>query len=70
MIERIRSWFKSKLATRTVVRLDEAILADLRRKAGVTAVVTNQTTEHMAGYQLGVQHVLNVLAEGFTVKSS
>ena len=52
---------------RIIVRLDPSILADLRRKVGGTCVVTSQTTQHMAGYQLGVAHVLNVLQEGYTV---
>lgn len=51
----------------TIVRLDPAVLLDLKRKVGATCIVTSQTTEHQAGYQLGVQHVLNVLQEGYTI---
>lgn len=50
-----------------VVRLEQSILNDLRRRVGGTCVVTTQTTDHMAGYQLGINHVLNVLQEGFTI---
>lgn len=52
---------------RVIVRLDPSILADLRRKVGGSCVVTTQTTEHVAGYQLGIAHVLNVLQEGYTI---
>lgn len=55
------------LAERYIVRLEPSILADLRRKVGGTCVVTSQTTEHLAGYQLGIAHVLNTLQDGYTV---
>ena len=53
-----------------VVRLEAAVMADLRRKVGSTCVVTTQTTEHLAGYQLGIAHVLNVLQEGYVTSRS
>ena len=58
------------LVQRYIVRLEPSVLADLRRKVGGTCIVTSQTTEHMAGYQLGIAHVLNVLQEGYTVSRS
>lgn len=59
-----------KVEIHNMVRLTPEVLADFRRRVGATAVVTNQTTEHMAGYQLGLAHAVNVLTEGFTVSSS
>lgn len=32
-------------------------------------IVNAQTTEHMVGYMLGIQYVLAVLREGFTIDS-
>ena len=49
-----------------VVRLTQDQLAVLERKL-VPPVVTNQTTELMAGYQLGVQAALKELRDGFTI---
>lgn len=64
IIERL---LRPYVARHFIVRLEPAVLADLRRKVGSTCVVTTQTTEHMAGYQLGIAHVLNVLQEGYTI---
>ena len=33
-------------------------------------IVTGQTTEHQVGYMLGIQYVLSVLREGFTIGDS
>lgn len=33
-------------------------------------IVTGQTTEHQVGYLLGIQYVLSVLREGFTIDTS
>lgn len=32
-------------------------------------IVNNQTSEHQLGYLLGIQYVLTVLREGFTIES-
>lgn len=66
----IQRLFLPYLQTRVIVRLNDEILTEFRRRVGATAVVTNATTEHMAGYQLGINHAVNVLAEGFTIKAS
>lgn len=54
--------------TNTVTRLSPEELRKLRDLCGGRAGcrVTETTTPQQAGFQLGVQHVLNLLAEGFT----
>ncbi|QYD70143.1 hypothetical protein KZJ38_07500 [Paraburkholderia edwinii] len=49
-----------------VVRLDPFTYRELEQKL-TPPVVTTQTTELLAGYQLGVQSVLKLLREGYTV---
>ncbi|CDK30099.1 hypothetical protein AMP1_28 [Burkholderia phage AMP1] len=49
-----------------VIRLDPEQYRTLERQVP-PPVVTTQTTELLAGYQLGVQSVLKLLREGFTV---
>lgn len=48
-----------------VYRLDESQLEAVRRKASGTISINSETTPLQAGFSLGVQHVLNVLREGF-----
>lgn len=50
-----------------VVRLEQAVFNDLRRKLGGSThcVASSQTTDIQAGYMLGVQHVLTTLQEGY-----
>ena len=54
--------------TRLVTRLHPEEFKKLRDKCGGTHVcrVTPETTPQQAGFLLGVQHVLNLLSEGFT----
>jgi hypothetical protein len=51
-----------------LVRLDETIYKELESKCPIPFVQGN-TTELQAGFQLGVQHVLKMLREGYTVKT-
>lgn len=51
------------------VRLDEDELARLRGRLP-RPVVTADTTAHQAGYQLGIQHVLELLRDGWTISKS
>ena len=53
-----------------VVRLEHSVMQDLRRKVNASALVTSQTTDLQAGFQLGINHVLNVLQEGYTITRS
>lgn len=54
-----------------VYRLDPDMLAAVRHKAqGGAIAINHNTTPIQAGFQLGVQHVLNILQEGFTVAGS
>lgn len=53
-----------------VVRLEQAVLNDLRKKVNASALVTSTTTDLQAGFQLGINHVLNVLQEGYTITRS
>lgn len=54
----------------TVVRLSPEMMADLRRRLGGAGliVVSGHTTDIQSGYMLGVNHVLNVLQEGFVIE--
>jgi histidinol dehydrogenase len=52
------------MATNTVTRLDPETFAALVR-ALPSIAVGGQTTELQAGYQLGIQHVLNLLRDGY-----
>lgn len=62
------------VTTRTVIvaRLSPEMLADLRRRVGgpATCLVGSQTTDIQAGYMLGINHALNVIAQDFTIASS
>jgi hypothetical protein len=49
-----------------VVRLDQSMYRELEQKL-TPPVVTSQTTDLQAGYQLGVQSVLKMLREGYTL---
>ena len=57
--------------TMFVARLTPDVLEDLRKRIGGSAncIATSQTTDIQAGYMLGINHVLNVLQEGFTLPS-
>lgn len=52
--------------TVTYSRLSRDDVQALRRTLPSSAL-TNQTTELQAAYQLGIQHTLNVLSEGWEV---
>lgn len=54
--------------TQTVTRLHPEELKKLRTKLGgeYACRVASETTPLQAGFLLGVQHVLNLLSEGFT----
>lgn len=47
-------------------RLRSDVYQDLERKCGAI-VVTRETTDVQAGFQLGVQHVLRLLREGYVI---
>lgn len=51
-----------------IQRLTPEVLREIRRKVGgpASCLVTTTTTELQAGFQLGINHVLNILAEDFT----
>ena len=50
----------------TYARLTREVYEDLERKVG-RVLVTRETTELQAGYQLGVQAVMQMLREGYVV---
>lgn len=50
-----------------LVRLDPDAYTRLEREL-TPPVVTNQTTDLMAGYQLGVQEVLKKLRTGYVIE--
>jgi len=54
------------MTEQTIARLDPTQYQALEKQLP-PPVVTNATTELMAGYQLGVQAVLKTLREGYTV---
>lgn len=47
--------------------LSPGAYADVEKKAGGNTHVNTTTTELQAAYQLGVQHVLRILREGFNI---
>lgn len=71
-------WWPSPVApeatkqVRIVARLSPEMLADLRRRCGggATCIVGQQTTDIQAGYMLGMNYVLNKIAEDFTISAS
>lgn len=58
-----------KTETRLVVRLEATQLDELRRQLGgiATTYVSSETTDLQAGYMLGINRVLNLLEQGFTL---
>lgn len=52
-----------------VARLPDEVFKDLRHRVGGAAscITTSQTTDIQAGYMLGINHVLNIVQEGFTL---
>ena len=54
-------------AVEFTTRLTPAVYRDLESKLLHTIPVTKETTEIQAGYMLGIQTVLKVLRDGFTV---
>lgn len=58
-------------AHKTVVRLSPDQLMEVRRKVGgqASTFVSQNTTDIQAGFMLGVNHVLNILQEGFTIET-
>ena len=48
-------------------RLTDAQYEAFEKKAHAVTIVNSTTTELQAGYQLGVQHALKVLREGWAV---
>ena len=55
-----------KQQPRTYARLTAEVYQDLERKVG-QVVVTRETTDLQAGYQLGVQAVLKLLRDGYVI---
>jgi len=55
---------------KTIHRLSPETLAAVRQQAGGQISLNHNTTPTQAGFQLGVQHVLNILQQGFTTTSS
>jgi hypothetical protein len=55
------------LKEQILIRLDPDAYARLEREL-TPPVVTNQTTDLMAGYQLGVQEVLKKLRSGYVIE--
>lgn len=55
-----------------IMRLSPLLLKQINDKLGGSAMtkVTPQTTELMAAFQLGVQHVLRIIESEFTVEDS
>ena len=52
--------------TITVARLTSEMLADLEKRLP-PPIVDERTTDLQAGYRLGVQHVIKLLREGYTI---
>lgn len=50
----------------TMARLSQGVYEDLERKIG-QILVNRETTELMAGQQLGIQLVLRLLREGYVI---
>lgn len=50
-------------------RLSPEVYADLEKKFS-KPIVTSQTSAHEAGYQLGIQHILQELRRGYVVQTS
>lgn len=48
----------------TLVRLNTEVYNKLEKQLP-PCVVTDKTTEHYAGYLLGIQHVLKLLRDGY-----
>lgn len=57
---------ETQVKTITMARLTQEVYADLERTVG-GILVNRETTELMAGQQLGIQHVLRLLREGYVV---
>lgn len=55
------------MTTKVIIRLESDQYRELARKFP-TPFVNNETTAHQAGYQLGVQAVLQALREGFVIE--
>lgn len=55
--------------TKTVIvaRLTPSMLADLEKRLP-PPVVDERTTDLQAGYRLGIQHVIKLLREGYTIQ--
>lgn len=54
----------------TLHRLSPDQLDAVRRAVGGAIAINQNTTPLQAGFQLGVQHVLNVLQSGFKVENT
>lgn len=52
----------------TMARLSQNVYEDLERKIG-QILVNRETTELMAGQQLGIQLVLRLLREGYVIST-
>lgn len=52
--------------TKVIQRLSPEALAAVRHRVAGVITINANTTPLQAGFQLGVQHVLNTLQEGFT----
>jgi hypothetical protein len=54
------------IETKTMARLTKEVYEDLEKKLPAPAV-QRDTTDLQAGFQLGIQHVLKLLREGYVV---
>lgn len=57
---------ETQVKTVTMARLTQEVYEDLERKVG-NILINRETTELMAGQQLGIQYVLRLLREGYVV---
>lgn len=57
----------TQVKTVTVVRLESSQLQAFIAKCGGTTHVDSSQTELQVAWQLGVQHAVNVLRQGFTI---
>jgi hypothetical protein len=57
----------SNPTTKLVIRLSAEVYADIEKKVPKIAV-TNDTSPMQAGYQLGVQAVLELLRKGYVTE--
>lgn len=81
MFNKFLDWLADRIVSRAITvttstpvcvesdlnRLTQAQYAAFEKKAQAITIVNSTTTELQAGYQLGVQHALKILREGWVV---